>query len=154
MGKLLAIDLASKRSAAGASAIALLSALCVFSASVPLAFASHNSEHIARMAMSTASLWMIEHHEHEIAEGLEKGDVEEALEEAEELVSWIKAAPWLAEVSTPAEVLTAAVQTVVSKLSARDTEGAEAAFKTMKMKAHHLHEEVMEAVAEEGTHSN
>ncbi len=110
------------------------------------------SERMAKMAMSTASMWMMEKHKHEIEEGLEKGDWEEALEEAEELVPWIVGTPWLHELMPHAKKTTESVKMVVEKLIAKDKEGAEAALKEMDMQFHHIHHELMEIVGE-GKHA-
>jgi len=67
--------------------VALSLAICLIGTPTPVAAESQDAEAIARMAMSTASLWMIDKHEQEIGEALEDKDIEEALEEAEELVS-------------------------------------------------------------------
>ena len=112
------------------------------------------AERIARMAMSTASLWMIEHHEHEIVEGLEKGDLKEAVHEAEELIEWMKGTPWLADLEGPAKEATASAQKVHDRLSAKDRTGAESAIAVMREKFHHLHHELMEVVAGKGEDSS
>ena len=115
---------------------------------VPQTLASEpGPERIAKMAMSTSSLWMISHHEHEIMKGLESGDTREALEEAEELVPWIMGTTWIKELKKPAMESIGSVQNVIDKLKENDIEGAKAAAKEMKMKFHHLHHELMEAVS-------
>jgi hypothetical protein len=116
----------------------------------PSAAQARDAESIARMAMSTASLWMMEHHEHEIGEALEEGDLEEALEEAEELVVWMNGAPWLSEISAPAQAATDAAREVEQKLSAGDKAGARSAFEVMQKKFRHLHHELMEVVGGSG----
>ncbi len=104
---------------------------------------------IAKLAMSTASMWMIEKHKHEIEEGLEKGDLDEALEEAEELVPWIEGTPWLHELMPYSKKSADAVKEVVVRLKAKDKEGAKAALKEMEMQFHHIHHELMEIVGDE-----
>ena len=108
-----------------------------------------DAERIARMAMSTASIWMMEHHEHEIIEGLEKGDLEEALHETEELIGWMEGTPWLPELAGAAREATTAVRTVAVELNAGSRTGADAAIEIMKKKFHHVHHELMETVAEQ-----
>lgn len=148
MTERLKLERAGKLTAVVAWIPSLLVVVCVFcTPSLVVAEDSAHGERIAKMAMSTASLWMVEHHEHEMEEGLEKGDLAEALEEAEELIPWMKGTPWLHELSAPAQAATEALQAVVNKLKAHDAEGAKAAMKTMKMKFHHLHHELMEVVA-------
>lgn len=68
---------------------------------------------IARTAMSTASLWMIAHHEGEITEALEEIDLKEAIEEAEELIPWIEGTPWVRELRQPAEGFVETVKDLV-----------------------------------------
>lgn len=124
-------------------------ALCLLGSPTPVAAASQDAQTIARMAMSTASVSMMDKHEHEIGEALEDKDFEEALEEAEELVPWMKGTPWLNELTTPAKAATDALQAVVEKLKAHDEVGANAAFEAMKKEFKHLHHELMEVVGGE-----
>lgn len=125
---------------------ALFLAVSLTGSSALAAAESQDAETIARMAMSTASLWMLDKHEHEIAEALEDKDFEEALEEAEELVPWMKGTPWLADLDTPAEAATSALQALVEKLKSRDEAGANTALTVMKKEFKHLHHELMEIV--------
>ncbi len=119
----------------------------VFPVSSVLAADSSQAEHISRMAMSTASMWMMERHVHEIEEGLEKGDLHEALEEAEELVPWIEGTPWLHELMPGSKKAAEAAKKVAAKLKAKDKKGAEAAFMEMKMQFGHFHHKLMEIVS-------
>ena len=109
-----------------------------------------DAERIARMAMSTASIWMMEHHEHEIVEALEKGDLKEALHETEELIGWMDGTPWLPELAGTAEGAATSVRTVAAELGAGDRPAANAAVENMQRKFHHVHHELMELVAGEG----
>ena len=102
--------------------------------------------------MSTASVFMMDKHEHEIGEALEEKGFEEALEEAEELVPWMKGTPWLSELAAPAQAATVAAQEVVLRLKAGDEAGTRTAFEAMKKKFHHLHHELMEVVGGEEGH--
>lgn len=129
--------------------VALLLVVCLTGTSTPAAAKSQDAETIARMAMSTASLWMLDKHEHEIAEALKHKDFEEALEEAEELVPWVKGTPWLTDLAAPAEITANALQVLVEKLKARDEAGANAALAAMKKEFKHLHHEMMEVVGGE-----
>ena len=106
-----------------------------------------SSDRIARMAMSTSSLWMMGHHEHEIVESLTNMDTEKALEEAEELLPWIKGTLWVKELEHHAMKASESVQKVVDELKTNDIEGAKTAIKEMKMTFHHLHHELMEIVS-------
>lgn len=126
-----------------------LLALCLLGNLTPAAADTQDAQTIARMAMSTASVSMMDKHEHEIGEALEDKDFDEALEEAEELVPWMKGTPWLNELTTPAKAATDALQVVVEKLKAHDEAGANAAFETMKKEFKHLHHELMEVVGGE-----
>jgi len=108
-----------------------------------------NADRTARMAMSTASMWMVERHENKIEKGIKEGDLEEALEEAEELVSWIEGTPWLPELTSDADKAADAVVKVVVNLKAGDKKSSEASFMDMKMQFHHFHHELMEIVSEE-----
>ena len=94
----------------------------------------------------------MEHHEHEIDEALEQGDLEQALEEAEELIPWMEGTPWLSELTVPAQAAGGAVQKLVEMLKAHDEAGARLAFETMKKKFHHLHHELMEVVGDNAGH--
>ena len=105
------------------------------------------SDNVAELAMSTASLWMIEHHLHEIKEGIEKGDIGEALEEAEELIPWIKGTSWAHELLPQTQKTTDAVQVVVDKLRRHDTVAAKTALEDLGKNYKHLHHKVMELVA-------
>lgn len=130
----------------------LLFGLCLIASPLPVVAQSQDAETISRMAMSTASLWMMEHHEHEIDEALGQGDLEEALEEAEELIPWMEGTPWLSELTVPAQAAAGAVTEVVERLKARDEAGARSAFETMRKKFHHLHHELMEVVGGKASH--
>lgn len=118
----------------------------------PARAGSQDADTIARMAMSTASVSMMDKHEHEIGEALENKDFDEALEEAEELVPWMKGTPWLSELTTPAKTATDALEVVVQRLKAGDEAGANAAFEAMKKEFKHLHHELMEVVGGEEGH--
>jgi len=131
--------------------IPLLVVACfLYFPSIAIAKSSDTAERVAKMAMSTASLSMMEHHKHKMEEGLEKGDIKEALEEAEELVLWMEGTPWLDELLPHAKKATEAVKKVIEKLKANDTKGAQSAFKDVKINFYHLHHELMEIVSEEG----
>jgi hypothetical protein len=132
--------------------VPVLLALCLVGNLTPAAAESQDAETIARMAMSTASVSMMDKHEHEIGEALEEKDFEEALEEAEELVPWMKGTPWLSKLAAPAEAATDALQVVVEKLKAGDEAGANAAFEAMTKEFKHLHHELMEVVGGEQSH--
>ena len=129
----------------------LLVSTCLFwSSACGSAEDSSETERIARMAMSTASIWMMEHHEHEIVEALEKGDLKEALHETEELIGWMDGTPWLPELAGTAEGAATSVRTVAAELGAGDRPAANAAVENMQRKFHHVHHELMELVAGEG----
>jgi hypothetical protein len=121
-------------------------------AAPPPAAAQDNSEKIARLAMSTASVMMMGEHEHEIAEALEEGDFEEALEEAEELVPWMKGADWSHELMEPVGMATAALEALVARLEAKDADGARTALEEVEKHFHHVHHELMELVGEGMSH--
>jgi hypothetical protein len=106
------------------------------------------SERIARLAMSTASLWMVEHHEHDISKALKSGDLKEALHETEELISWMKGTPWSEDLDEPAIDLLEALESLAGKLKKKDKDSAAKALEGMEKAAHHLHHELMELVAE------
>jgi predicted xylose isomerase-like sugar epimerase len=118
-----------------------LVALALFAAPAP---AAEDAESIARLAMSTASALMMAEHEHEVEEALEDGNFAEALEEAEELVPWMKGVPWRHELMEPVQMATEALETLVARLEAQDQAGAQAAFEKMEKTFHHLHHELME----------
>jgi hypothetical protein len=124
-----------------------LFALALFAAPLPGA-AGDDAGAIARLAMSTASVMMMAEHEHEIEEALEKGDFEEALEEAEELVPWMKGTPWRHELMEPVKMSTGALEALIARLEAQDQAGAQTAFEEMEKKFNHLHHELMEIVGE------
>jgi len=129
--------------------VALLLVIRLTGTPTPAAAEPQDAETIARMAMSTASLSMMDKHEHEIGEALEGKDFEEALEEAEELVPWMEGTPWLTELATPAKAATDALQVLVEELKSRDEAGANAALEAVKKKFKHLHHELMEVVGGE-----
>ena len=125
--------------------------LAIFAAPLPGA-AGDDAEAIARLAMSTASIMMIAEHKHEIEEALEKGDFEEALEEAAELVPWMKGTSWRDELMEPVKMSTGALEALVTRLEAQDQAGARTAFGEMEKKFSHLHHELMEIVGEGSGH--
>ena len=106
-----------------------------------------NADRNAKMAMSAASMWMIERHEEKIEKGMKEGDIEEALEETEELVSWIKGTPWIHELESDAKKAADAAVKVLVSLKAGDNKSAEVALADMKKQFHHFHHELMEAVS-------
>jgi len=128
--------------------MALLFAPFWIAGSVSAGTEEPRAERIARMAMSTASLWMVEHHEHEILESIEKGDYKEAIHEAEEVIQWMKGAPWLPELQGNAEKAIKATQALVNVLGTSDRKGLDGARSDLKEAYHHLHHELMELVAE------
>ncbi|HSF94531.1 MAG TPA: hypothetical protein VLA52_05845, partial [Thermohalobaculum sp.] len=106
------------------------------------------SEMIARLAMSTASVMMMSEHEHEIAEALEAGDLDEAHEEAEELVPWMKGTDWRHELMEPVAMATKALEALVARLEAKDADGARTALEEVEKHFKHVHHELMELVGE------
>lgn len=108
----------------------------------------------AQVAMATGSMWMTEHHLHEIEEALEKSPVdwEEAEEETEELIAWLSGAEWPAGAKEAAEELIATVGPLEEAAKARDVSLTAARLEVTEEAYSHLHHEVMEIVAEQGGH--
>jgi len=118
----------------------------------PAFAALEDSEQIARVAMSTASLWMVEHHEHAIVMGIRDGNLKHALHEAEELIPWMKGTAWAPELKQHAADAVTAVEAVIANLRSDNASGAASAAKAMQQKFRHLHHELMEIVA--GNHGS
>jgi len=108
----------------------------------------------ADLAMATGSLWMMEHHLHEVEEAMEKVPVdwEEAEEEAEESIPWIKGAAWPKKIKPEADELAEAMEKLEHTLKTKDIAASEAAYQAAKKVYKHLHHEVMEAVGGPGGH--
>ena len=108
----------------------------------------------ADLAMATSSMWMMEHHLHEVEEAMEKMPVDwdEAEEEAEESIPWIKGAAWPKKIKPEADELAEAMEKLATTLKTKDIAASEASYQAAKKVYKHLHHEVMEQVAGPGTH--
>jgi len=109
---------------------------------------------IADLAMATGSLWMMEHHLHEVEEAMEKVPVDwhEAEEEAGEAIPWLHGAAWPKKIKPEAHELAEAMEKLATTLKTKDIAASEASYQAAKKVYKHLHHEVMEQVAGPGTH--
>ena len=112
-----------------------------------LASQEHDAMRLSQLAMSTASMWMLEQHQDSIERSLAAGDRHEAKHEAEELIPWMKGTAWVPELQGAAREATEAVERVVVALDGSDDKAAKAAVEAMGKSFHHLHHELMEAVS-------
>lgn len=111
------------------------------------AAAADTSERIARLAMSTASMWMVESHEHAIIDRLSKGEVERSMQEADELAAWMKGAHWIKELSPLAKETVEVLKNISAKLKVGNVYGAKKPIEDMQNKIDQLHHELMEIIA-------
>ena len=112
------------------------------------------TERTAQLAMATGTLWMMEHHLHEVEEALEKMPVDwhEAEEEAEESIPWLKGAVWPKELKAEAIKLADSMAELEKVLKTKNHGSSVTAYEEAKKVYKHLHHEVMEAVGESGSH--
>ena len=128
----------------------LFSVLVIFAALLSFVYvppaSAGDAERIARLAMSTASLWMVENHLHEVAEDMEKGDMKHAKHETEELIPWLKGTAWAKEVEGTAMHTVMAAEVFVKAVDSGDKGKRDDAFEALKKAYHHLHHGLMEVV--------
>ncbi len=106
------------------------------------------AEYIAKLAMSTSSMWMIDLHVKKIQGSIGESDLPEAIEEAEELFEWIKGTVWTEALVGPALVTEKAVSNLLIALQANNEQDMTKSIEMLNMAQHHLHHELMEIVAQ------
>jgi hypothetical protein len=104
------------------------------------------------IALATSVVLMMVHHEHEIEEALDEGNLTEAAEEAEEILVFIKGVHWPTPMESSVSQAETAVESLIQKAEANDLNGTKAAFEDVERTFHEVHHDLHHLLEEEHVH--
>lgn len=110
-----------------------------------LAKVGNNTE----FALATSAVLMMKHHEREIEEALEEGDLEEVEEEAEEILEFLREVDWPKSMVPSVNDANSACTNIIERAKANDLNGTRTAFKEVASTFKEVHHELHHILEEE-----